>query len=125
MYSLGLNKTWGDSLKKIKFKRKRKEVKSCQTKIRTRFDSSEPNKNKIATLVGHGKDMMSYKDFLDLKVEHNGVEQPLHRLLSTVFDKMDDDQKTIKRLIGEQAILSTQLNCIKKLYQLWIKDSIC
>ena len=86
-------------------------------KIKTRFDSSDPNKNKVATLVGQSKDMISYKDFLDLKVEQNGVEMPLHKLLSKVFDKIDEDQLLIRRLIGEQAILSAQLELYQKALQ--------
>ena len=77
-------------------------------KIKTRPDQSFPDKNKVATLVGIAKKEPFYQDLLSFKLEHNGVEQPLNKLLERQFDKLDSSEALIKKLIGEIALLTAQ-----------------
>jgi predicted nuclease with TOPRIM domain len=87
-------------------------------KIKTRPDNSNPNKNKIAGLIGLNKPEQFYQDLLLFKVELDGVEQELHKVLEKVFDKFDTDERNIKMLAKEVSLLREQ----NKLYQEAIKS---
>jgi predicted nuclease with TOPRIM domain len=77
-------------------------------KIKTRVETSNPNKNKIATLIGLNKPEQFYQDLLLFKVELDGVEQELHKVLEKVFDKFDADERNIKLLTKEVSLMKEQ-----------------
>jgi predicted nuclease with TOPRIM domain len=78
-------------------------------KIKTRVDNTNPNKNKIATLIGfQQKPEQFYQDLLLFKVELDGVEQELHKVLEKVFDKFDADERNIKLLTKEVSLMKEQ-----------------
>lgn len=83
-------------------------------KIKTRFDSANLNKNKVATLVGVKTPETIYQDLLEFKVEHNGIEMPLFKLLSNVFDELDRLTEVEKRLVGELSLATQQLELQKQ-----------
>jgi predicted nuclease with TOPRIM domain len=77
-------------------------------KIKTRPDNTNPNKNKIAGLIGLNKPEQFYQDLLLFKVELDGVEQELHKVLEKVFDKFDADERNIKLLTKEVSLMKEQ-----------------
>jgi hypothetical protein len=78
-------------------------------KVKTRFDSAAPNKNKVAVLVGVNKQETVYVDFLELKVEKNGIEMPLYKFLSLTLDEVDKLSLVEKKLVSEVAILKEKI----------------
>jgi hypothetical protein len=77
-------------------------------KIKTRVDSTNPNKNKVSTLIGINKPQQFYQELLEFKIEHNGVEKPLNKLLEKVYDKLDSDAVLIKKLTNQIALLKKE-----------------
>lgn len=70
-------------------------------KVKTRFDSALPNKNKVGTLVGINKPEVVYVDFLELKVEKNGIEMPFSKFLEKIHDQLDSLEQGKKKLAEE------------------------
>jgi predicted nuclease with TOPRIM domain len=83
-------------------------------KIKTRVEASNPNKNKISTLIGLNKPEQFYQDLLLFKVELDGVEQELHKVLEKVFDKFDADERNIRLLTKEVSLLREQNQLLKE-----------
>lgn len=83
-------------------------------KIKTRADSSNPNKNKLATLIGINKPEQFYQDLLEFKLELDGVEQPIGKLLEKVFDKFDTDERNIRLMAKEVSLLKEQNQLLKE-----------
>lgn len=83
-------------------------------KIKTREDKTNPNKNKVASLIGINKPEQFYQDLLTFKLEHNGVEMELYKLLEKVFDKLDADKVNIKKLTEEISLVKEQNKLLKE-----------
>jgi predicted nucleic acid-binding Zn-ribbon protein len=100
-------------------KKKNKEDLQMANKIKTRVDNSNPNKNKVATLIGYNKPEQFYQDLLEFKLELNGIEMPIGKLLEKLFDKLETDEKHIRDLAKEVSLLKEQnkllLEAVKKL----------
>jgi len=86
-------------------------------KVKTRFDSQNPNKGKVASLVGATKTDTVFVDLLEFKIEHNGVEMPLSKFLGLTHDKIDKLSELEKTLIGEVAILRDKVKLQQKILE--------
>jgi len=84
---------------------KRRRPNMANNKVKTRFDSTSPNKNKIATLSGITKTEQFYMDILEFKVEVNGVEQPMHKFFSGTLDRIEHSEDNLAALVEETKIL--------------------
>lgn len=84
-------------------------------KVKTRFDSALPNKNKVATLVGITKPEMAYIDLLEFKIEHNGIEMPLSKFLEKIYDELNALDGVKKKLVSELAVLTEKVKLQQKM----------
>jgi CII-binding regulator of phage lambda lysogenization HflD len=83
-------------------------------KVRTKYKSSDPNANKIATMTGLNEMKPIYKDLFAFDAEVNGIDYPLGTLFESILNKNDKQDEIIKLLTNEVKVLNQKLEAHKK-----------